>query len=90
MKPRIVTYSAAWCGPCRLLKPTLALLEKEFKTIDWRTLDVDQHPREAQFAKVQSVPTTVFYKDGVEVGRLNGNIPARQFRDAINLHFNLP
>lgn len=90
MRPRIVTFSAAWCAPCKLLKPTLAVLEKEYPKIDWLTLDVDQQPREAQFSKVQSVPVVVFYKEGVEVGRLNGNIHPRQFRDAINLHFNLP
>ena len=67
---KLTVYSASWCGPCKMLKPTLENLKSEGYAID--IIDIDENQFEAQAQNITSVPTLILYEDGVEVARGSG------------------
>ena len=75
---KITVYSATWCGPCKMLKPTLKELQEEGYSID--IVDIDNDQFEAQAKGVTGVPTFILYEDGVEVGRASGTASKEEIK----------
>jgi thioredoxin len=74
MKLSIIDFTAAWCGPCRQLRPVLETLSRE-DGIPLVEVDTDHDPLTAQQFNVRSMPTVVLMRDGREVGRFVGARP---------------
>jgi thioredoxin 2 len=71
--PVLLDLWAAWCGPCRMVAPTIELLAKELSgRVLVGKLDVDANPATSSRFGVQSIPTLLILKDGREAGRLVG------------------
>ena len=79
----VVDFWAAWCGPCRMIAPVLEQLAQERTDIRFAKLNVDENPRTASSFNVQGIPLLVFFKDGVERGRVVGAVPRGQIEHAI-------
>src|SRR5215213_3985708 len=77
-RPVLVDFTAAWCPPCRVMKPVLAELDAEREDIKVVQLDVDADQRTAAEYGVLSMPTFILFKDGREVQRLVGARPKRR------------
>ena len=78
--PVLLDLWAAWCGPCRMLAPTIEGLARELAgRVLVGKLDVDANQRTAGRFGVQGIPTLLILKDGREVDRLVG----LQSREAI-------
>ncbi|MCB5235011.1 MAG: thioredoxin [Candidatus Cloacimonetes bacterium] len=60
----VVDFWAAWCGPCRMIAPTLEEIAKERQDVVVGKLDVDMYPQLASKYGVMSIPTLLFFKDG--------------------------
>ena len=72
----LIDFTAAWCGPCRVMKPVLAALGSEYAgRVAIVEVDVDDEPVLAQQFDVRSMPTFVVLRDGKEVGRVVGSRP---------------
>ena len=64
-QPVLVDFFATWCGPCRMLAPTIDEIaaEMEGKAKVYK-LDIDQSPDIAQKYGVMSVPTLILFEGG--------------------------
>jgi thioredoxin 1 len=76
--PVLVDFTAAWCPPCRVMKPVLAELAAERDDLRVVQLDVDAHQRIAAAHSVLSMPTFIIFRGAREVGRLVGARPKRR------------
>jgi thioredoxin 1 len=76
--PVLVDFTAAWCPPCRVMKPILAELEAERDDLRVMTIDVDANQATAARYGVLSMPTFMLFRDGAPVLTLVGSRPRRK------------
>ena len=71
--PAIVDFWATWCGPCKMIGPTIDQLADELEgKITVGKVDVDQCREVAVKYGVMSIPTVIYFKNGEEVKRFVG------------------
>ena len=66
-------FTASWCGPCKMFKPTINELVED--GVDIELLDIDSNPEQVASNKIMSVPTLIFKNNGKEYKRISGLIP---------------
>jgi thioredoxin 1 len=86
-QPMVVDFWAAWCGPCRMIAPTIETLAEERRDILVGKLNVDENGDIAARYRVSSIPTIVFFERGEEKGRLVGAVSRAQIEQAIRSYF---
>ena len=71
----VIDLYADWCGPCRMLAPTLAELEAEHPDVKFCKINVDNDPELASAFKVTSIPMVALVKDNTFVDMSVGFVP---------------
>jgi thioredoxin 1 len=69
----LILFSADWCGPCKILKPTLAKIEESFsESHDFIKVDISDVEETTKAFNIRNIPTCVLTKAGKEIGRFSG------------------
>lgn len=81
----IIDFWAAWCGPCRMISPTVEELAKEYSgKIKVLKLNTDENSEVATKYKIMGIPTIMFFKDGTKVDQIVGVVPKQQLKAKID------
>lgn len=74
--PVLVDFWATWCGPCRMIAPSVEQLAKEYEgRVKVCKVDVDNAQQTAQGFGIRSIPTLLFFKNGKMADQLVGAVP---------------
>ena len=88
--PAIVDFWAPWCGPCRMVAPTLDKLAKEYAgELLVAKVNTDENPEWAMKYGVQGIPTMLFIADGKVIHRQVGALPEPMLRDVVGQFLNV-
>ena len=83
----VVDFWATWCGPCRMIAPILDQLASEYNgKAKVAKVDVDTNQQTAMRFNVRSIPSILFFKDGVLVDTVVGAVPKAQLEERIKKH----
>jgi thioredoxin 1 len=81
----MVDFWAVWCGPCRMIAPSVEELAKEYSgKIKVAKLNTDDNPDVASRFKIMGIPTIIFFKDGQKVDQIVGAVPKPQLKAKID------
>jgi thioredoxin 1 len=77
----MIDFWAAWCGPCRMISPTVEELAKEYSgKVKVMKLNTDENADIASRYKIMGIPTIMFFKDGTKVDQIVGVVPKQQLK----------
>jgi thioredoxin 1 len=85
--PVLVDFWAAWCGPCKMIAPSLEQLAGEMAgRATVAKVNVDENGDVANRFGIRSIPTLMIFKEGRVVDQIVGALPKEQIRRMVEKH----
>lgn len=83
-KPVVVDFWAEWCGPCKMIAPSLDEIAAELSgKIQIAKINIDENPELATQFGVRSIPTLLMFKKGEVASNMVGAAPKSRLADWI-------
>jgi len=74
-KPTLVDFWAEWCGPCRMIAPSVAAVAEEYEgKAGVYKMNVDENMSVPQRFGIRGIPTLIVFKGGQEQERIVGAV----------------
>jgi thioredoxin 1 len=78
----IVDCWAPWCGPCRMVAPTVEALAKDYRgKVAFGKLNTDENMGISTKFGIMSIPTLLFFKNGQLIDKMIGAVPRQQIEE---------
>ena len=71
-KPVVVDFWAEWCGPCKMIAPSLEEISNEMDNVQIAKVNIDENPDIAAQFGIRSIPTLMIFKDGKHADTMVG------------------
>jgi thioredoxin 1 len=81
----LVDFWAEWCGPCKMLAPTVQEIAGEYAgRLKVFKLNTDENQEIASRYQIMGIPTLMFFKEGKAVDKIVGVVPKKQIKDRLD------
>ena len=86
-KLAVVDFWAEWCGPCKMIGPTIEALSAEYEgQAVIGKLNVDENPQISMQFGIRNIPAVLFFKNGQVVDKQIGAVPKSVLDKKIQSH----
>ena len=82
----LIDFFAEWCMPCVMMAPVIEELNEKLKNVKFAKVNVDDNSELARKFKVMSIPCLIIFKQGKEVERITGSVPAEVIEEKLKKH----
>lgn len=83
--PRVlVDFWAAWCGPCKVMKPRVSKFAEDNKDIEVIFCNIDEDGELAKEFNIRSIPTLLYLEDGEIKGKKIGLVEDKQLQELVD------